>query len=144
MLCFSKGNSGIIGPDSISDDEIRKCRLLTRRNLGFLNEIRNVKGVTEYDRQNKADRVENIINKALYFWVFFRKMNTVEYQIKILFSVKDKIGIHNKISIFSVSNQALNFLSVTSFFKPDEEFEFSLLSNSIYDHYLARLANYKG
>ena len=45
FLCFSKGNSGVISPDNIPDDEIKKCRMMTRTNDGFLSDIRNFKGV---------------------------------------------------------------------------------------------------
>ena len=50
LLCFSKGNSGVIGIDVPSDDEIKKCRILTRSNIELLRDITNFKGIA---RRNK-------------------------------------------------------------------------------------------
>ena len=50
FLCFSRGDTAniIINPDS-EDDEIQKCRMLTRKNFGFLVDIKNFIFDLEFD-----------------------------------------------------------------------------------------------
>ena len=52
FLCFSKGNTGNINGSPLPDpeeDEIRKCRMLTRKNIGSLNDIKKFIFDLEFD-----------------------------------------------------------------------------------------------
>ena len=52
LLCFSRGYTGFIDQSPTSspnEDEISKCRMLSRKNIGFLGQIEMFKFDSEFE-----------------------------------------------------------------------------------------------